>query len=541
MASSNSLTSRLAQLQEFEKSQNYSNIINSLNSSFDLDANNIIEKWTSNDTLSNDEKNYIDSYSNVQLSYVKYCCFYLNTTVDIQTLIEKLPGRLFQRTQVDKLADAVKFIREQRSTGTEDDFMLIYMMRMIDARSLAYRLCFNNISIRPTALNDELYECLLHRQAKNYLYDIKSSNETNRKTFIDIRHQFFIGCCTFAVALYVENKEKLEPNEKNDKYICLLAKYVRIMLNKNDFIENESIHYCLRGIFALLTNCIPREYWLNIMNNGIDNENDENAQKKNPFNLNLFSLIINKLLASNTLQKKTEQSGLNDETLLLDAVLVFLVNWSDTQRDLDDDEENKTNNNNSSPLEQPNQLLHCLQSHKQFEQTAQIVVPYIDAKYDRLRLMALSILSNIMSEQDFEDLKNRKPNMAKDLVALLFDFIAQAAKQVDLKYKGIPFDTLLHYLLRFLVQDFIKEATLPYISQIVDYAKLQHLYPLKILLKISTSPKLKDNLSKDTYLKNFLDKDANTIYSANATMYRIVQYIRQNLAPPSKVSKPLGK
>jgi hypothetical protein len=64
---------------------------------------------------------------------------------------------------------------------------------------------------------------------------------------------------------------------------------------------------------------------------------------------------------------------------------------------------------------------------------------------------------------------------------------------------------------------------------------------LKILLKISTSPKLQDNLSKDTYLKKFLDKDANTIYSANAKMYRIVQYIRQNLAPPSKVSKPLGK
>jgi hypothetical protein len=527
MASSNSFISLLAQLKELEKSKDYSNIIDTFNSKFDSDANKIIEKWTSNETLSNDEKKYIDSYSNIQLSYVKYCSFDSNTIADIQTLIGKLPVLLFQRKQLEILADAVRFIREQQSTSTEDDYMLICIIRMIDTRSLAYRLCFKSIRMPTTALNDELEECLLFREAKNYLHGVKSNNDTNRDTVIDIRHQFFIGCCTFSVALYEDNKEKLTDN---DKYVYLLAKYIRVMLNKKDFKDNEAIHYCLRGIFALLTNYIRHDYWSNIMNNGLGNEADEDAQKKNPFNLDLFSLIINRLLASNTLQKKTEESNLNDETLLLDAVLVFLVKWSDTPQDLIDEEEEKS----SSTSEQPNQLLHCLQSHQEFQQTAQILVPYIDAKYDRIRLMALSILSNIMHDQDFKDLENKKPHMAKDLVKLLFDFINQAEKQSGHSYKGIAFYTLLHSLLRFLVQDFIKKETLPYISQIVHYAKKQDIYPLKILFKISTNPGLREDLSKNVDLKTFLDTDADLIYGANSTMSTIVKYIRQNLAPPAR-------
>ena len=527
---SGSSTSRLAQLKELEKSKDYSDIINNFNPDFDSDANRIIEKWASNETISNDEKKFIDSYSNIQFSYVKYCSFDWNTVADILALISKFPGRLFQRKQIEILADAVRFIREQGSTSIEDEYMLNCIMRMIDTRSLAYRLCFKDIYDRrpPTELNDELKECLMHRQTKNYLHDAKSNNDTNRNTSIDLRHQFFLGCCTFAVALYEKNKEELI---NNDKFVYLLAKYIRVMLNKKDFKDNEGIHYCLRGIFALLTNYIPHDYWLNIMNNGLGNETDEDAQKKNPFNIDLFSLIINRLLAANTLQKKTEESNLNDETLLLDAVFVFLVKWSDTPRDLDDDEENS-----SSAPEQPNQLLHCLQSHQEFQQTAQILVPYIDAKYDRLRLMAISILSNIMSEQDFKDLENKKPHMAKDLVKLHFDFINQAEKQSGHAYKGIPFYTLLHSLLRFLVQDFIKKETLPYISQIVQYAKNQDIYPLKILLKISTDPKLCGDLSKNADLKKFLDTDADIIYGSNSNMYNIVKYIRQNLAPPTRPS-----
>jgi len=458
--------------------------------------------------------------------------------------------RLFQRRQTEELANAVEFIREQQpnsnNSANENNLILVYIMRMIDARSLAYRLYFKNLDPPPKKLNDELIECLLHRHAKNYLYNVKSINTTNQNISIDYRHQFFIGCCTFAVALYEDNKERLKDNEHN-KYICLLAKYVRVMLSKTNFAENESILYCIRGILALLTNCIPTEHWLIIMNEALLNENNDNAQKKNPFNLDLFSLIINKLLTSKTLQKKTEESGSNDETILIDTVLVFLVKWSDTQRDLDnDDEEDKNDNNHLSPFDEPNQLLNCFRSHGQFQDTALIIIPYIDAKYDRLRLMALSILSNIMNDEDFEKLNTKKLDMAKDLVKLIFDFINQAAKPPDYKYKGISFDKLLNFLLRFLVQDFIKEETLPYISKIVDYAKHYNLYALKILRRISTSPKAKEGLSKDkdAALTQFLKTDAENLYGngVNEKMYKVVKDINQNLAPPPpKSTGPLRK
>jgi hypothetical protein len=182
---------------------------------------------------------------------------------------------------------------------------------------------------------------------------------------------------------------------------------------------------------------------------------------------------------------------------------------------------------------------------KQFDRTIEIIIPYIDAKYDRLRLMALSILSNIMNNEDFKALKNQKPHMAKDLIKLLFDFIHQATQQPDHKYKGISFDMLLCYLLRFLVQDFVKKETLPYVSQIVNYAKHPHLYDhsdlLKVLRKISTNPDLKNDLLKNDDLKQFLETDASDIYSANEKLYKIIKNIRQNLEPPPKTTELLRK
>jgi hypothetical protein len=538
MASSNDFNSLLSQLQELEKSKDYLNFGKTKNIDFDP---KISGKWISNDTLSTEEKTFIDLYSNLQLSFVEYCLFNSDTKEDVQPMIEKFPGLLFKKSQTDVLAEAVEFIRTQSSNNNnsvkEDDLILVYLMRMIDARSLAYRLCFIELSPPPDRLNKELKACLADRQGKDYLYDIKSNNETDKNLPITDRHKFFIGCCTFAVALYEGNRDYLKDNDGDNKYICLLAKYVRILLTKENFAKNESILHCIRGVLALLTNCVPTASWLTIMNDALANENNEDAQAKNPFNINLFSLIINKLLASASLQIKAKESGSNKEILLLDTALVFLNKWSDTQADLSDEVDE---NNNSSPFDKPNQLLRCFCSHEEFQQTVKIIIPYVDVKYDRLRLMAVSILSLTMDAQDFEDLNKRQPNITKDLIKLIFEFINQAEKRPNHKYKGISFELLLRYLLRFLLQDSVKEETLPYVSKIVDYAQKHHLYALKILRKISINPKLRDNLLKNVQLEQFLKTGANDLYSVNPKMYKIVEDIRRNLVPP-KPTKPLGR
>ena len=532
MASNNDFNSLLQQLQELEKSKDSLEFGNKIDRRFDSKINDIIKKWISNDTLSNEEKQFIDLYSNLQLRFVEYCIFNSDTAENVQIMISKFHLLLFKKAQTDTLKAAVEFIHTQSSnndnSANEDDLILVNIMRMIDARSLAYRLCFKNLSPPPDNLNDELKECLTDREAKNYLYDIKSTNATNQNLSINSRHKFFIGCCTFAVALFDKNKGYLKNNDHNNKYIYLLVKYIRIMLNKNKFEQDKSIIYCVRGILALLTNCVPAENWIHIINTALANKHDDNALQANPFNIELFTLIITRLLGSNHIRDKAIKSSSSEATSLVDIALIFLYKWFDTPNDDDED-----NNENSSTNER-NEVLRLLRSNTEFGEklgAAQIIIPYIDAKYDRLRLMAVSTLSYIMNNEDFKDLPKKKSNMAKEIIELTFDFIDQAVDQVDRIYKGISFDRLLHFLLRFLDQDFFKEQMVSYISKIVSYAKDRHLYALKILRKISSSPDMKQHLIANVELNEFLKNEADDLFVSDSKMKSIINLIRQNLAP----------
>ncbi|CAF1266080.1 unnamed protein product [Rotaria sordida] len=539
MTNHNDLNSLLLQLQELEKSKDYLSIGNTLDRRFDLIINNIIRKWISNDRLTNDERKFIDLYSNLQLSFVEYCVFDLQSTINNENIIELFRTCLFRTKQIDDLKQAVIFIRDEQLSNdntNEEDEMLIYLMRMLDARSFTYRLCFKDLNPPPRNLNNELNLCLNHRHAKNYLYDMKF----NKNMHVSYRHTFFIGCCTFAVALFDENRGILKNDDKK-KYIYLLAKYVRIVLSEKNFEQNKSFLYCLRGILAILTNCVPTENWIHIINRALGNKNDDDAQLANPFNINLFSLIIFRLLGSNIIRDEAIQSNSNDITSLVDVALIFLNKWYDTSRDLNDDDDE--NMNDCLSLNEPNQVLRLLRSNKRSDENlnaSQIIIPYIDAKYERVRLMAVSTLSSLMSFQDFKDLQKENPHMAQDIVKLIFDFIDRAVAEGSMQYKGISFELLLLYLLRFLTQDFFKKQTLPYISKIVTYAEQHHLYALKILCKISSSPDMKQDLKNNFELNEFLTTKANFLFGTDPRMKKIIEQIRQNLTSEQEKELPIS-
>ncbi|CAF4645813.1 unnamed protein product [Rotaria sp. Silwood1] len=560
MAYNNDFNSLLSQLQELEKSKDYLTIGRTLDRRFDSKINDIIKKWISNDRLSDEEKKFIDLYSNLQLYFVEYCVFDSQLIINNEDIIELFRTCLFRTKQIEDLKQAVIFVRDEQPSNdntTEEDEMLIYLMRMLDARSLAYRLCFRDLNPPPKNLNNELNLCLTHFHAKNYLYNMNSNNNTNKNMHVSYRHRFFIGCCTFAVASFDENRGYLK-NDDNKKYICLLAKYIRIVLSQKNFERNKSFLYCLRGILALLTNCVPTENWIHIINRALANTNDDDAQQANPFNIDLFSLIIIRLLGSNILRDTAIRSDSNDITSLVDVALIFLNKWYATSIDLNDndDDDDNENNNTSSSLDEPNQVLRLLRSsvvkdgkltpivdenlktskkknssRDQQLNTSQIIIPYIDAKYDRLRFMAMSTLSCTMDFHDFSVLQKKKLNMAQDIVKIIFDFIDQAVAQENLQYKGISFELLLRYLLRFLVQDFVKGPTIPYISKIVHYAEQRHLNALKILRKISSSPDMKQGLKNNIELNEFLTTKAPALFASDPRMKKIIEQIRQNLAP----------
>ncbi|CAF4311333.1 unnamed protein product [Rotaria sp. Silwood2] len=291
----------------------------------------------------------------------------------------------------------------------------------------------------------------------------------------------------------------------------------------------------------------------------IDQPSPERDQKTNCENRSIKSLFCqgsfssSVLLRSNTLRNKAIRSDTNDSTSLVDVVLIFLNKWYATSIDLNDDDEN---NNTSSSLDEPNQILRLLRSSivkdgkltpvvdknlntskkitrdkdRQLN-TSQIIIPYIDAKYDRVRLMAMSTLSSIMDFQDFGVLQEKKPNMAQDIVKLIFDFIDRAVAQGNSQYKGISFELLLRYLLRFLVQDFVKKQMIQYIPKIITYVEQRHLNALKILRKCSSSPEMKQNLTNNFELNEFLTTKANALFASDPRMKKIIDQIRQNLAP----------
>ncbi|UJR25085.1 hypothetical protein I4U23_006446 [Adineta vaga] len=504
MTESNDLHSLLSQLEELENSTDYLTIINTFGNHFHRQINELITKWIANEDLSTDETRFFDLYSKLQLSPVEYCLFRSDTTANIPTIIEQFPRNLFQRTSTDKLTEAVEYIREEHfNSRSEDDIILVYIMRMIDARSYAYRLQMNySNDMHPRTFYVELYDGLVHRHGKKYLHDVKLFNETNEKIVLTNRHKFFLGCSTYAVALFPENRYLLkDSNEKTTKYINLLAKYVRVMLKQNHFEQNSSILYCLRGVLALLTNCVPTENWIHIINKALANPNDIDVQQTNPFNLDLFSSIVKRLLGSNIIHDKAIQSDSHIVTSLVDVALIFLCKWFGTLIDREDDEEIQTKK------EEPSEVLQLLRLNKQFNDkisTSEIIFSYIDAKYDRLRFMSVAILSSLMSFNDLEKLKEKNNHIWKDIVTLIFQFIDQAVAHERKQYKGISFDLLLCYLYRFLLQDGVKTETVPYISQITQYATGGDLTALKV---------------------------ANDLFNRESKMYKYVQDIRENLKP----------
>lgn len=535
MAHGNDINSLLSELQTLDDSHDPSIIGDKLNRQFHSKTIDILRKWISNDRLSNEEKHYINLYSKLQLSFVEYHFFKPQPTNDNRDMVDVFLKFIFQRNQIDELEQAVSFVFDRRASKDnkiEEDEMLTYLMRMLDARSFGYRLCFEDLQPRPTGLNNALKTCIFNRHAKDYFYDIISSDNKKKKIHISNLRLFFMGCSTFAVALYDDNKTIFENDNNNNKYICILAKSVRIMLNTEHFEDKEPLLYCLRGVLALLTNCIPTEPWLRIINNALANSNDENAQQANPFNEDLFASIIIRLLGSQTLQKKALKSSSNISTSLIDVALIFLNKWCDMAKDFNDDDDE---NNNESSLEyQDNQVLHLLRSNTFFDKNSRIssiFIPYINADFDRIRLMAVSALSRIMSNEDFSRLDKERPNMAQDIVNLIFTFIDRAAASERSQYKGISFELLLRYLLRFLVQDLIKEQTIKYLPKIVEFAEQRHINALKILRKISSSAKMIPHLLKSQELTEFLRNTADALFDNDRKMKNIVEEIRQNLIP----------
>jgi hypothetical protein len=258
------LNSLFSELQQLERSKNDSDIASKLGRRFASQTDKIISNWIGDTSLSNKENQYLDILSNLELSLARHCLSIYNTGESDQDVASIVRKSLFQTKQTNSLTNAVKFIRENQQCNNEDE-ILVYIMRMLDARTLIYRLYFTELHSPPVDLNKELYACLNHKETKRCLDQTILPNETTTKISTN-RHRFFLGCCTFAVALFQHNINALTNDKENEKYIYRLAKYVRVVLKQENFANNELIVYCLRGILALLTNCISTEYWLDIIN-----------------------------------------------------------------------------------------------------------------------------------------------------------------------------------------------------------------------------------------------------------------------------------
>ena len=537
MALNEELTILIDDLIELTHEKNFLVIAEKIDQHYDASIKRILTNWMTDIAVNDTEKKFLDLYSSLQLSFVEHFYLNFNQSDDNADLIRILRKSLFRNKQIEILKDIVIFIREEQKQNrfnVENDVMFVYLMRMFDSRTLAYRLCAAGLSPPPNDLIEELLLCFNHRDIKLYLYEIKEYDaNSNRKSideFISYRHQFFIGCCTFAVATFQSNRDLLS-NEDQKKIIYLLAKYLRVIMNTENFTRKNSYLYCLRGILTILTNGLKTDEWIKIINHALSHPQDVDAQRVNPFNWDLFTLLIMQLFGSEFLQKRAIESVYCLETTLIDVAFVFLNKWSDTLTDQDDDD----NSRQIVTSNRTNQV-HLLLSSTLVKQDtkivpSQIIIPYINAKYDRIRLMVLATLSEIMNFQDFQALQSKHNRLGEDLVKLLFDFVERALMNPMRQYKGISFERLLRYLFRFLNQDFIKQHTIAYISTLVTLAGQHHFYALKILRRISSSPAMKNALLENEQLVSLINRDAVILFDTNPKMKSLIVQIRDSLFP----------
>ena len=547
MAADQTCNTLLTCLEELAKTDDHCAIGQALDVRFDSTIKGIFDKWMSNEMITVSERRLLNLYSQLQLVFVERCFLTSNRTAEDEETIRSFPQYLFRIKPIKILAEVVIFIRDTQQVtdrSTEQDWMFIYLMRMLDARALAYRLCFKSLQIVPTGLNEELLACVTPDNAEQYLHAAKTLGDNGLSgssvDVLDYRHQFFIGCCTFSVALFDSNHDIFTKPE-HKKYIFVLVEYLTTTLKRKDFAEDLASVYCLRGILAILTNCVPRDNCLRIINRALADGSDEETQKENPFHRELFVIIIDRLLASPILKNQAMLSEPCPATLLVDIALIFLNKWFDTLESFHDDDDDA-----SGPPPEPNEVLRLLRADTKYTEglmVSQIIAPYIDAKYDRLRLMALATLSSIMNNTDFEQLQTSKPDMVCDIVQLLFGFIDRAYEHQPKQFKGIPLDHLLSYLYRFLSQDVVKEQAICFVTKLVHFANNRQWYVLKILQRISSSLKVKPDLLKNEAFQKFFNHDADILYANDQSVKKIIGQIRQDLnwkqtrEPPSTFMK----
>ena len=517
-------------LQQLAKTTDYSSIAQTLTARFDPTTKSILSKWKANATLDQEERSYVHLLSEVESSLVRHSLSIYNRGEEDQENTDLFSRCLFRSNQVKILEELVIFIRDEYSFG-KDDGIVLDLIRMLDTRTLAYRLCFDNLNPPPNNLNATLKECLNHHRAKMCFDEITLPDITPKKRGVN-QHRFFVGCVTFAVALFKKNLSTAVP-QMEDKYIYRLAKFVRVILRRPNFEKNELNIYCLRGVLAFLSNCIPTEHWLQVINTALVDPNNIPAQQMNPFNVDFFSLLIYSLLGSKHLQKNATQSEANDEALLVDIALVFLDKWCYTSDDEESGETSKTLVPSTS-----NQVLHFLRSTDETHSNPRKPTyfrPYITAKYDRIRLVAFAVLVNVIDYQDFE--KSNPGRMANELVDLNFFFLKRAeSKRI---YKGISLNLLFSYLFRFLVQDVVKKAAMKYLPDLVDYARKQEPRALQSIYRITTSSdqSVRTSLAESVELNAFLDKEAKTLFESNLGMQKLHEQIQANLKPPPALTE----
>ena len=325
----NTLRQLCEELEALKRSANRPSILAKFDQRFDRIIMEVLPQCLRR-TLTRMEKAAIDLVSSLELIIIQHLMELQNEEKPLPTNQFNVGQRFFLQMKIGVLAVLVEVAQEENL----DDDILLYLSRMIDARALSYQWFWNELPPQ-MYLNKGLGGCVKHQKTKDALDQTNFPGETRHRISVNTQ-RFFLGSSTFAVASF--SKDEFQLNADDTKLVCRFAKFVRTILSEENFVENEANVYCLRGIFALLTHNISREYWLPIINEALASESGSPARQRNPFNAHFFSSIFSKLLGSPKLQKDARESTSNDGALLVDIALVFLERWCYTALNDENDE-----------------------------------------------------------------------------------------------------------------------------------------------------------------------------------------------------------
>jgi len=247
------------------------------------------------------------------------------------------------------------------------------------------------------------HQFLMTEQFKSYLTQLGKSQLSS--SIFTAKQLFYMKTCSFSLNAYFYSNPRTYNYTPNEVLKNIGDEYLQMVQVQSHSVESWSKE--LLGCIAHLIGFMRAFLWWNA-------ENGENLKILFPTQKLLCEYIVAafRIIQYQPLYKYIMAQYSNDETILMDSILLFLMNIVQTQN------------------------INCF--FRSIPQVPTILMKLTELSYFRIYLCAYGILSEILTDENLKELK-----FSESVKVFFFNMLEQAWHDPSKRYKQIPISYLL--------------------------------------------------------------------------------------------------